>query len=436
MAPTPTMAVNVSLYKSLPYEPLTDFIPLGACSAQTPFVLMVNPSLPVKSVAELVAYAKANPGKLSFASVGPGVPHHLYMEMFKSMTGIEASHVPYRGSLPALNDVVAGPRADDVRRSRSRDRRAASRHGASARHVVAVPRSGLHRHSAARRSRPAGIRCGGLADAGRAGQDAAPDRRPAQSRMTGILAQPDTKEQILKFGFMPAAQPRRSRRCRNYVKSETVALGQGGDATPASRDRSSNGRRSDARSCSDVDAVRSCRARHRFRRATPPRRTIQPAHVTILVPFAPGGGTDLLARAVAQRLEQRLGKPFVIENRTGAGTVVAAGAAAKAAPDGYTLMQATSGTMAMNGAMFKSLPYDPAKDLVPVALVAAVPFVLVVNASVPVHSVAGTGEARQGEAAELRLRRAGAFHHLNAELFSSMTGIKMTHVPYKGSVPA
>jgi tripartite-type tricarboxylate transporter receptor subunit TctC len=71
-----------------------------------------------------------------------------------------------------------------------------------------------------------------------------------------------------------------------------------------------------------------------------------PSHtVTVLVPFAAGGGTDLLARAVAQRLEQRLGKPFVIENRTGAGTVVAAGAAAKAAPDGYTLMQATSGTM-------------------------------------------------------------------------------------------
>ena len=70
--------------------------------------------------------------------------------------------------------------------------------------------------------------------------------------------------------------------------------------------------------------------------------------VTILVPFAPGGGTDLMARAVAQRLEQRLGKPFVIENRPGAGTVIAAGATAKAAPDGYTLMQATSGTMAMN----------------------------------------------------------------------------------------
>src|SRR5258708_11773196 len=78
-------------------------------------------------------------------------------------------------------------------------------------------------------------------------------------------------------------------------------------------------------------------------------------NVTILVPFAAGGGTDMIARAIAQKLEQKFGKSFVIENRPGAGTAIAAGAAAKAAPDGYTLMQATSGTMAMNPMIFKSL---------------------------------------------------------------------------------
>jgi tripartite-type tricarboxylate transporter receptor subunit TctC len=159
-------------------------------------------------------------------------------------------------------------------------------------------------------------------------------------------------------------------------------------------------------------------------------------NVTILVPFAPGGGTDILARALAQKLEQRLGKPFVIENRTGAGTVLAAGAAAKAAPDGYTLMQATSGTMAMNGAIFKSLPYDPATDLVPVSLVAAVPFVLVINASLPVQSVADLVKLAKEKPLNYGSGGPGAFHHLNAELFSSMVGIKMTHVPYKGSAPA
>jgi tripartite-type tricarboxylate transporter receptor subunit TctC len=158
--------------------------------------------------------------------------------------------------------------------------------------------------------------------------------------------------------------------------------------------------------------------------------------VTILVPFAAGGGTDILARAVAQRLEQRLGKPFVIENRVGAGTVLAAGAAAKATPDGYTLMQATSGTLAMNGAIFKSLPYDPAKDLIPVALVAAVPFVLLVNADLPVRSVADLVKLAKEKPLSYGSGGPGAFHHLNTELFSTMTGIKMSHVPYRGSAPA
>ena len=116
-----------------------------------------------------------------------------------------------------------------------------------------------------------------------------------------------------------------------------------------------------------------------------PQRTVAddyPSHnVTILVPFAPGGGTDLIARALGAQLEKRLGKSFIIENRPGAGTTIAAGVTAKAPPDGYTLMQATSGTMAMNPTIFKKLPYTPEKDLVPVALVAGVPFLLVVNPS-------------------------------------------------------
>jgi tripartite-type tricarboxylate transporter receptor subunit TctC len=162
-----------------------------------------------------------------------------------------------------------------------------------------------------------------------------------------------------------------------------------------------------------------------------------PTHtVTILVPFAAGGGTDLIARAIAQKLEQRLGKTFVIENRPGAGTAIAAAAAAKAAPDGYTLMQATSGTMSMNPTIFKNLAYEPNKDLVPVALSAGVPFILAVNAALPVNSVADLISLAKQKNLSYGSGGPGSFHHLNAELFSSMTGIKMTHVPYKGSVPA
>jgi tripartite-type tricarboxylate transporter receptor subunit TctC len=164
-------------------------------------------------------------------------------------------------------------------------------------------------------------------------------------------------------------------------------------------------------------------------------------NVTFLVPFAPGGGTDVLARLVGSKLEQKFGKSFIVENRPGAGTTIAAGATAKAAPDGYTLMQATSGTMAMNPTIFKSLPYTPEKDLVPVSLIAGVPFVLVVHPDLKVKTVEDLvklAKARQAEGKPLTYGSGGvgAFHHLNAELFSSMTGTKMTHVPYKGSVPS
>ncbi len=167
-----------------------------------------------------------------------------------------------------------------------------------------------------------------------------------------------------------------------------------------------------------------------------------PTHnVTILVPFAPGGGTDLLARAYAQILQKEYGQTFVIENRPGGGTTIAATSTANATPDGYTLMQGTSGTMAMNPTIFKSLSYEPLKTLVPVSLIAGTPFVLMVNPALPVHSVAdlvALAKKRTADGNPLTYGSGGvgAFHHLCAALFSSLTGITMTHVPYRGSVPA
>jgi tripartite-type tricarboxylate transporter receptor subunit TctC len=101
------MAINPSLYKKIAYDPLKDFQPI-AMLAHIPFILVVNNDLPVKSVAELIKYAKDNPGKLSFGSGGVGASHHLYGELLKSLTGIQMTHVPYRGTAPALNDLIAG----------------------------------------------------------------------------------------------------------------------------------------------------------------------------------------------------------------------------------------------------------------------------------------------------------------------------------------
>jgi tripartite-type tricarboxylate transporter receptor subunit TctC len=158
--------------------------------------------------------------------------------------------------------------------------------------------------------------------------------------------------------------------------------------------------------------------------------------VNFIVPFAPGGGTDIIGRLVGQKLSDRFGKPFVIENRPGAGTVTAAVQVAKSAPDGYTIMMATSGTMAMNTTLYKTLPYHPGKDLLLVAVVANVPFVLVVNPALPVNSVADLVKLAKERPLSYGSGGAGAFHHIMGELFKTTLGFPMTHVPYKGTLPA
>src|SRR6266540_3442966 len=160
--------------------------------------------------------------------------------------------------------------------------------------------------------------------------------------------------------------------------------------------------------------------------------------VTIVVPFTPGGSTDIIARMLAQKLEQRLGKSFVVENRPGAGTIIAASAVAKSAPDGYLLLMAPSSTMAVNVTLYKKLPYDPTTDFIPLAGLARVPFVLIVNPSLPVHSLLeliAYAKARPGQLSFASVGP-GVPHHLYAELLMSTAGIAMTHVPYKGSAPA
>src|SRR5215211_5322547 len=157
--------------------------------------------------------------------------------------------------------------------------------------------------------------------------------------------------------------------------------------------------------------------------------------VTIIVPFAAGGSTDVLAHLIAPKLGQRLGKPFVIENRPGDGTVSAA-ALAKAMPDGHTLMQATSSTLAMNVTIYKNLPYDPATEIVPVALICSMPFALVVNPSLRVSNVADLIKLAKERPLSYGSAGRGAFHHLAAELFSTAVAVKMMHLPYKGSAPA
>ena len=160
--------------------------------------------------------------------------------------------------------------------------------------------------------------------------------------------------------------------------------------------------------------------------------------VTLVVPYAAGGGLDVLGRMLAQRLSDRLGKPFVVDNRPGAGTVIGATSVVKAAPDGYTIMLGTSSAYAINVTLHKALPYDPARDFAPIALVSNAPFLLLVNPAQPIHSVADLVALAKEKPGRLSYGSAGpgSPQHLSMELLKSMTGIDVVHIPYRGDNPA
>jgi tripartite-type tricarboxylate transporter receptor subunit TctC len=223
IAPSPVMAVNVTLYKSLAYDPAADFVPL-ALVAQTPFVLVVNPNLPIRSVAELIAYVKARPGQISYATAGPGVPHHLFAELFKTMTGIEMSPVAYRGSAPALTDVVAGhvplmfvdlgPALAIIRDGKVRPLGVSTATRVAA--IADVPT---------------------IAEAGVKGFDAAswqliaaPAKTPAaivdklHADLKTLVATPEVKEQILANGMLPMENPSIAG-LQDFIKAEIARWG-------------------------------------------------------------------------------------------------------------------------------------------------------------------------------------------------------------------
>src|SRR5262252_10122803 len=163
----------------------------------------------------------------------------------------------------------------------------------------------------------------------------------------------------------------------------------------------------------------------------------QPIH--ILVGYPAGGGVDLIARLLQEPLKTALGQPIVVENRAGASAMLATGAVAKAAPDGYTLLACASGEVAINHFLFKErMSYDPAKELVPIALIGSVPCVVVVASTTPVHNPKELIEYAKANPGKLSFSSSGIGNpqQLAGELMNSMAGIQVLHVPYRGSAPA
>ena len=158
----------------------------------------------------------------------------------------------------------------------------------------------------------------------------------------------------------------------------------------------------------------------------------------LIVPYAPGGSTDQLARALAERLAQALGQPVVVENKPGANTIIGADAAAKSAPDGYTLFMGSSASLAVNRLLYEKLPYDPRRDFAGVTLVAQSPLVMEVNAAVPAKTVKEFVELAKAKPGGYSFASVGNGNplHLAGELFNTVAGIDTIHVPFNGSAPA
>ena len=160
--------------------------------------------------------------------------------------------------------------------------------------------------------------------------------------------------------------------------------------------------------------------------------------ITLVVPFAPGGSASTVARSVADKMSEALGQQIVIDNRGGAGGTVATRAVAKGAPDGYTILVATSATVGTSPSLLHNLGYDPRRDLAPIGLIAATPNVIVVHPSFPARSLAELIKIGKESATPIPYGSpgTGTLNHLTAELLAYRTGMKLSHVPYKGAAPA
>jgi tripartite-type tricarboxylate transporter receptor subunit TctC len=160
--------------------------------------------------------------------------------------------------------------------------------------------------------------------------------------------------------------------------------------------------------------------------------------VRVVVAYAPGGGADIIARLISQKLSERLGQQFVIFNSSGAGGAIGAGVAAHAKPDGYTLLLGQTAEMAILPNLMNNLQYDPVKDFTPIAQVTAYPYVIAVNKDLPVHSLLELIAYARAHPGELNYGTPGigSSAHLAVELFAHHVGIKLTHVPFRGSGPA
>jgi len=388
MAPSSTMAVNVTLYKKLPYDPPTDFIPLAGL-ARVPFVLLVNPSLPVHSLLELIAYAKARPGQLSFASVGPGVPHHLYAELLMSTAGIAMTHVPYKGT----HDIVAKLHAELL-------------------DILALPEIETEI-----------LRLGMLPFENRSVirqvGDCALEQGRAASRDRGIG--------IVRFcgpRLATTAAP-----ARDHWHRSPHSL----TSAPRARGNTNNKTRNAVKR-SDMLVIGLLAAAMSASAPAPAQDRYPLRPVRLVIPSVPAGVHDVIGRVWAERVKPQFGA-IVIDNRGGGAGSIGANDVAHSPPDGYSILLGSTTTHVLVPPVMANPPYDPVKDFSAVTVFAYSSTSIVVNPSLSVHTLAELIAYAKANPGKLSYGSAGtgSITHIAGEYFKQLAGgLEIVTVPYKG----
>ncbi len=359
---TGSISINPILYANAGFDPRKDFAPIGLI-ASMPVALLAHPSFPAKTIADVIAIAKKEGGKFNIGTSAVGTGGYLSAELFKSITGVEAAIIPYKGTGAGDERPARRPCAGRVRRAAAGARQSAGRHAARDR--------------------------GDQPD--RASACCRTCRPPHESGLPGF-------ESVLHYGLLaPAGTPRPiidrlNKELRALVDTDEVKQRiqtEGGDPLTSTPDEYAKDIDSEERKWGDADQEAQSEGRLirrampaianrvaallvaallRMRRAAAAAQSFPTRPVTLIVPFPPGGGNDALARAVAERMSRTLGQQVVVDNRGGAGGTVATRAVAKAAPDGYTILLAYTGTLAINPSLYPNVGYDPRKDFAPIGV--------------------------------------------------------------------
>ena len=434
-----THAYSQTLYKKPLYDAAQDFAPVGLVAGGA-WVLVVRKDLPVTTLGEFAAYARANQGKMQYGSAGVGSGTHITCVLLNMALGTNITHVPYRGSGPAMQDLMAGRidflcdvistavpqiEAGTVKANRNAGRE--PRRGAAERSDRR--RAGLRRVRRQRLERA--VLSEGNTGGRRATAEPGRERRAGHARRARAHrgARPQDSAACGAHAGVPRPpHPARDREMGRPDQGERRGDGQIEHRVPKGQGRCSKERRM-SQSAPD-------RNRRMLSGAAAQDWPTRP--ITLVVPFAAGGGVDVSARIQAQHMSELLGQSIIVENVGAAAGMAGGQRVAKAAPDGYTLLIGNTGTQAYNQALYKKPLYNAATDFQPVGLMTESPRILVARKGLPGNGLqdliaylkANEGKTQFGSAG------VGSGTHLPCVLFTSAIKSNVTHVPYRGEGPA